>query len=637
VAERLQIHLDAIDNTRKAFSSFQNRLDKIKSSVFNLRSALLGIGAGAVLKGFLDAGVEIENLGVQLKALFGSATQGQKALQQVVKYASTTPFELRNIQQGITSLAVVRKQAEEAGISFEELLKITGNTATLLGNDFALASLQVQRSLSAGIASAELFRERGVTAMSGFSGGVRVTARDSAIALRKTFGTGGEFGNLTDDLSKTLFGTVSNIKDTFFIFQASVAEGFFGKLKEQLGDLQSFLQTNEQQIKDFGVGVGNTISNALVKLGEAVIYVRDNLSTLKDILIAIIGIKVASFFLQLILLVKDLAKAIGVLTLAILANPIFTTATLVATGIGLIAKAIYDAKDATDAWKNSLEEIDLEDFLNDGKKIKEVFPSIDKLILPQPKPIGLGIPDDVEGGAINVKKIIDANSALKQFGNSLKYEIGEATKKLKEDWDNIYNTVAQGIVGGVKSISQGIAESIVLGKKLSDTFRQLAQQVLVTVIQKIIEKIILLGIEKLLSETIFKKEKDKLNEMKKQESSLKRQIALQAILMALGGGNGGFSLFQEGGRVNGTRANGGGTQNGNAYIVGERGRELFIPSTDGQIVSNENLKSMGGANITFNINATDVKGVKELLIDNRATITNIINSALNQKGKPALV
>jgi hypothetical protein len=64
---------------------------------------------------------------------------------------------------------------------------------------------------------------------------------------------------------------------------------------------------------------------------------------------------------------------------------------------------------------------------------------------------------------------------------------------------------------------------------------------------------------------------------------------------------------------------------------------LFIPSTDGQIVSNENLKSMGGANITFNINATDVKGVKELLIDNRATITNIINSALNQKGKPALV
>jgi hypothetical protein len=72
-------------------------------------------------------------------------------------------------------------------------------------------------------------------------------------------------------------------------------------------------------------------------------------------------------------------------------------------------------------------------------------------------------------------------------------------------------------------------------------------------------------------------------------------------------------------------------------MVGERGRELFIPSTDGQIVPNEKLGGMGATNINFTVQATDVKGVQELLIDNRATITNIINSALNQKGKPALV
>ena len=34
--ERLQIRLDAVDNTRRAFNSFQNRLDKIKSSIFYL-------------------------------------------------------------------------------------------------------------------------------------------------------------------------------------------------------------------------------------------------------------------------------------------------------------------------------------------------------------------------------------------------------------------------------------------------------------------------------------------------------------------------------------------------------------------------------------------------------------------------
>lgn len=47
---------------------------------------------------------------------------------------------------------------------------------------------------------------------------------------------------------------------------------------------------------------------------------------------------------------------------------------------------------------------------------------------------------------------------------------------------------------------------------------------------------------------------------------------------------------------------------------------------------------MGGTtNINFTINAVDVKGVEELLLDNRSTIVNVINGALNDQGKEALV
>ena len=49
------------------------------------------------------------------------------------------------------------------------------------------------------------------------------------------------------------------------------------------------------------------------------------------------------------------------------------------------------------------------------------------------------------------------------------------------------------------------------------------------------------------------------------------------------------------------------------------------------------MGGIGATNINFTVQATDVKGVQELLIDNRATITNIVNTALNQKGKPALI
>ena len=74
---------------------------------------------------------------------------------------------------------------------------------------------------------------------------------------------------------------------------------------------------------------------------------------------------------------------------------------------------------------------------------------------------------------------------------------------------------------------------------------------------------------------------------------------------------------------------------GQPYIVGERGRELFIPNQSGTMIPNQDL--MGQTNISFTINATDVKGVQELLINNRATITNLINQALNQRGKANLI
>ena len=125
--------------------------------------------------------------------------------------------------------------------------------------------------------------------------------------------------------------------------------------------------------------------------------------------------------------------------------------------------------------------------------------------------------------------------------------------------------------------------------------------------------------------------------MKKQTKELQKQAGLRILLALLGAAEGGQVRGQraEGGSVL-RRAAGGRTTQTNAYLVGERGRELFVPNTDGEIISNERLQNLG-TNVNFTINATDVKGVKELLIDNRAVIVNIINSALNQKGKAALV
>ena len=104
-----------------------------------------------------------------------------------------------------------------------------------------------------------------------------------------------------------------------------------------------------------------------------------------------------------------------------------------------------------------------------------------------------------------------------------------------------------------------------------------------------------------------------------------------------GGGGGGFdlgTLFDLGSMF--FMAEGGAVNAGTPYTVGERGRELFIPDSDGTIVPNQDLQSKANS-FNFTIVATDVKGVKELLLDNRATIVNIMNQALNSKGKANLV
>jgi hypothetical protein len=213
----------------------------------------------------------------------------------------------------------------------------------------------------------------------------------------------------------------------------------------------------------------------------------------------------------------------------------------------------------------------------------------------------------------------------------------EELKKVNDKF-RIEAEIVKTIQSGVKSVSRSLAEAVILGKNLNETLANLARQLLVNILASVIERIALMYIEKFLQKIINKDTEDKLNTEKKITSEKKKQAALQAIIAALGGGGGGGGggFFAEGGQVK-ARADGGGVGRGAPYMVGERGRELFVPNQDGEIVSNERLQDLGATNVNFTINATDVKGVKELLIDNRATIVNIINSALNQKGKQALV
>jgi len=63
----------------------------------------------------------------------------------------------------------------------------------------------------------------------------------------------------------------------------------------------------------------------------------------------------------------------------------------------------------------------------------------------------------------------------------------------------------------------------------------------------------------------------------------------------------------------GFRANGGSVSAGTPYVVGEKGAELFVPSSNGTIVPNG---GMGGSTINITVNgAIDAEGTARTIVD----------------------
>lgn len=86
------------------------------------------------------------------------------------------------------------------------------------------------------------------------------------------------------------------------------------------------------------------------------------------------------------------------------------------------------------------------------------------------------------------------------------------------------------------------------------------------------------------------------------------------------------------------RAAGGMVQAGQPYMVGEMGKEMFIPSTSGRIANNNEVQGgMGTTNVNFSITTVDARGFDELLTSRRSQIVNMVNQAMNDRGRAGVV
>ena len=651
--KKVNIDLIAKDKTRQAMQSATKGVDGVKSSVINLKNALIGLGAGVAIKGFVDVGKSVESLQVRLKFLFGSVEEGARAFDAMAKFAGKVPFSLGEIQSGAGVLAVVSKDANE----LSKILELTGNVAAVTGLDFRTTAEQIQRSLSAGISSADLFREKGVKSMLGFSAGATVSVEQTREALFKVFGKDGEFAGATDDLANTLEGTLSMIGDKFFNFQKTVAEEFFVALKKEFGSLDEALAANEATILEIAETVGKGLANAVTFGADAFRFMHENIEAIKKAGLAFVVFGMTKAFISLTVGIK---KA-GIAMMAFNKTSMKNLAGLLAAGAVLLAdytgfldkllekfktpKTIEDFVSEVELLNEELSLIKEKDF-SAGSAFRrmqdEAHATIDAMKKMQTE-VGEnsaeflrleGLIESIRDSLMEIP-IQEITFGIDEQKNSLKF-LSEAyadfSKGFKEAMDK---EVTDGFVKAGKqaftSLKQTLTDFVMTGelsmKKFADTVKR-------ALIEALIGKAVQAAVDKAMN--MFKMDAIKKALISVYEGALRTfaSIPFPFNIAAVGGAIA-FGM----GMVNKIKGfeRGGRPPVGQPSIVGEKGAELFVPDQAGTIVPNNQLGMSQPVTVNFNINTVDARGFNELLVNSRGVIVNMINSAVNEKGKVALI
>ena len=156
--------------------------------------------------------------------------------------------------------------------------------------------------------------------------------------------------------------------------------------------------------------------------------------------------------------------------------------------------------------------------------------------------------------------------------------------------DGLIKLANQGIDGLGKSFTAAITGA----QKFSDAIKSMAKSVIDSLIQMLVQKYIV-------------------------------DAAFGAITAGFGGGGTTASGGGGGGvtSVTGALAKGGVATGGNPYLVGEKGPEVFVPSTTGRVVPNDQL---GGGGVVVNQTINVTTGVQQTV---RAEIANLLPQISN--------
>ena len=196
-------------------------------------------------------------------------------------------------------------------------------------------------------------------------------------------------------------------------------------------------------------------------------------------------------------------------------------------------------------------------------------------------------------------EIGNTNDALDNTGNDKQVQqlnkFGQAIENLKSKYLDMSQMVQSAVDTSFGQVTQAFTDGITGAKKFSDAFKDMARNVVNALIKMMVQYYI-------------------------------TQPLFNALQTQFGGGGTPSAPVSTG-----SSSYGGTVSAGQAQIVGERGRELFIPNTNGAIVNSDQLAGGGGVVINQSINLST--GVSQTV---KAEVMNMLPRIAEQTKQAVL-
>lgn len=278
-----------LKQSQKRWASFGNFVKRTLGKIFNPKSYFLPIIALnqglQLLEGtfgrlyhllkdlagqFIHAAGKAEGLEMRMSNIFGSSVLGKETFLELEKFAMSVPFELEKVLESATNLAPILRDGRK---ELMEWMTVIADLSATTGLPLEQATSNFIKMYSAGAAAADLFRERGILPMLGFTPKVSYTPEETIKKVREQAQSGAAvFSGMAEKLAVTWDGQISRLHDKWFNFRRMVMadSGLFSTAKGILSTLNALYDTNSDRVREFAIQMGEWLNKKLIESVELV-------------------------------------------------------------------------------------------------------------------------------------------------------------------------------------------------------------------------------------------------------------------------------------------------------------------------------------------------------------------------------